>query len=360
MEIPKLTRRKLLVNAALLTGTTLAGEVSPPVSAAAEQYPRNLTADDIERWMTDLSNWGTWGPDDQAGTINLITPAKRKAAAALVHDGTCVSASLDADLPKDGPTSGPLPGGPPVPGSDPRTRTTWTLTSHPPGSDPKPRPSYVTDTISVAYHGNNTTHLDALSHMYYKGQIYNGFPQTSFTDRGAGKNDVMAFKEGIFTRGVLFDIPRLKGVPYLGDDEPIYPEDLEAWEKKAGFRLQTGDAMLFRTGRWLRVKEKGPLDLNALAPGLYASCAKWLRERGVAILGSDVVQDVRPSRVEGVNQPIHLLGLRTIGLPLIDNCDLEALGEAAAQRKRWTFLLTVNPLRVPGATGGPVNPIAVF
>lgn len=362
MDIPKLTRRNLLANASLLAGAAIAFESGQPDAAAAEPHPRDLSSDDIERWMTELSNWGKWGADDQAGTINLITPANRRAAAALVHDGTSVSMSLNADLPKDGPTSGPLPGTPLPPGSTPPPggRTTWTLTSRPPGPEPHPRPAYVTDTIAVAYHGNNSTHLDALSHIYYKGQIYNGFPQSSFTDRGAQKNDVMAFKDGVFTRGVLFDIARLKGVPYLGDDEPVYPEDLEAWEKKASIRLGSGDAMIVRTGRWLRVKEKGPLDLNVLAPGLYASCAKWMRERGVAILGSDVVQDVRPSRVEGVNQPIHLLALRTMGTPLIDNCDLEALGQAAAQRKRWTFLLTVNPLRVPGATGGPVNPIAVF
>ena len=110
-------------------------------------------------------------------------------------------------------------------------RPTWSLASRPPGPDSRPLAAYVTDTISVSYHGNNTTHLDSLAHLYFKGQIYNGYPQTSYTDRGAGKNDVMAFQNGIFTRGVLFDIPKLKGVSYLGDDEAIYPEDLEAWEK---------------------------------------------------------------------------------------------------------------------------------
>jgi kynurenine formamidase len=357
MDAPKLSRRGLLEQAAFLAGSAIALESSAAGAASTEQYPRNLTADDLERWSSELSNWGRWGHDDQAGTINLITPAKRKAAAALVRDGVCVSASLDADLPKEGPTSGPLPGGPRVPG---QPRTTWTLTSKPPGPEPKPKASYVVDTIATAYHGDATTHLDALSHVYYKGQIYNGFPQTSFTDRGAGKDDVMAFKDGIFSRGVLFDIPRLKDVPYLDADEAIYPEDLAAWEKKAGFRVESGDAMLFRTGRWVRVKEKGFLDINKEVPGLYASCLKWLRKSGVAILGSDVVQDVRPSRVDGVNQPIHQVGLRSLGLPLIDNCDLENLAQAAAQRRRWTFLLIVNPLRVPGATGGPVNPIAIF
>ena len=324
-------------------------------AAAVEAYPRNLTKDDIERWMTELSNWGKWGRDDQAGTVNLITAAKRKSAAALVRDGVSVSASLDADLPREGSAAG-APGGVGQAGN----RATWSLTSRALGDAGNPLPAYVVDTIAVNYHGNNTTHMDALSHVYYRGKIYNGFPFSSFTDRGAGKDDVMAFKDGIFTRGVLFDIARHKGVRYLGDEEAIYPEDLEAWEKKAGFRLESGDAMLVRTGRWLRVKEKGALDLNRQTPGLYASCAKWMRERGVAILGSDVVQDVRPSRVEGVNQPIHQLALNSMGTPLIDNCDLEALGEAAAQRKRWIFLLTISPLRVPGATGGPVNPIAIF
>ena len=381
MSQPGITRRNWFTSAGLLTsaGMAAAEAAGSKGRPAAAEYPRNLTKEDVDRWMTELSNWGKWGKDDQAGTINLITPAKRKAAAALVKEGVSVSASLDADLPKEGSTGVPLAsfGGPrggapgqagtaPPPAAGAQAggpfveRPAWSLASRPPGPDPRPLAAYVVDTISVSYHGNSTTHLDSLAHLYFNGQIYNGFPQTSFTDRGAGKNDVMAFKNGIFTRGVLFDIPKLKGVSYLGDDEAIYPEDLEAWEKKAGFRLESGDAMLVRTGRWLRVKEKGPLNLNVATPGLYASCAKWMRERGVAILGSDVVQDVRPSRVEGVNQPIHQIGIQAMGLPLIDNCTLEELGGAAAKRRRWTFLLTINPLRVPGATGGPVNPIATF
>jgi kynurenine formamidase len=389
MSSSELSRRALFTAAGAAAVTAIS--TPPAVSAPTGTYPRDLTQADVDRWMKELSNWDKWGAGDQAGTVNLITPAKRKAAAALVRDGVSVSMSLDADLPKEGSTGGPLPGM--MPGTGPRgggprggrdgqpamnppgggnppggrgpgggfaDRTTWTLTSRPPGPEARPLASYVTDTIAVAYHGNNTTHLDALSHLFYKGQIFGGFPQTSYTDRGAGKDDVMAFKNGILTKGVLYDIPKLKGVPYLGDDEPIYVEDLEAWEKKAGFRLTSGDAMFVRTGRWLRVKEKGNLDLNRATPGLYASVTKWMRERGVALLGSDVVQDVRPSRVEGVNQPIHQIGLMAMGLPLIDNCILEELSAAAAQRRRWTFLVTVNPLRVPGATGGPVNPIATF
>jgi kynurenine formamidase len=155
-------------------------------------------------------------------------------------------------------------------------------------------------------------------------------------------------------------MPGFKGVPFLGDDEAVYPEDLESWEKKTGLRVESGDAVFLRTGRWRRVREKGPLNLNQQAPGLYASCGKWLKERDIALLGSDVVQDVRPSRVEGVNQPIHQIFLVAVGTPLFDNCDLEALSQAAAQRKRWAFLFTTAPLRVPGSTGSPANPIGTF
>ena len=168
----------------------------------------------------------------------------------------------------------------------------------------------------------------------------------------------MPFKHGIFTRGVLVDVPALKGVPFLGDDEPVYPEDLEAWEKKAGLKIESGDAVFVRTGRWRRIAEKGPL--NRQMPGLYASSVKWLKQRDIALFGSDGVQDVRPSRVEGVDQPVHLLFLAAVGTPLFDNCGLEDLSQASAQRRRWTFLFTAAPLRVPGGTGSPANPIATF
>jgi kynurenine formamidase len=219
---------------------------------------------------------------------------------------------------------------------------------------------YAVDTIMVNFHGNNTTHFDALSHFIFNGHIYNGFPASEITAWGAEKNDVMPFKDGLVTRGVLIDWPRFKNVPYMGDDEAIYAEDLDAWEKKTGVKIESGDCVLLRTGRWKRVAEKGPLDLNRLAPGLYASAGRWLKDRDIALLGSDVVQDVRPSRVEGVNQPIHQMFLVAVGTPLFDNCDLEAAAEQAAKLRRSTFCMMVAPLRVPGATGSPFNPLALF
>ena len=346
------TRIRMLgaVSAAVATGHAFATD--------AEKYPRNLTKDDIDRWMTELSNWGRWGKDDQAGTVNLITPAKRKQAAALVKEGISVSLSLDADLAPKGSPEAENPVAPSAAGG--RPRYTWQHVMLTNGLSMRGPSGYAVDTIGVNYHGNNTTHFDALSHFIFNGQIYNGFPGSAITHWGAEKNDVLPFRDGLVTRGVLIDWPRFKNVPYMGDDEAIYAQDLDDWEKKTGVKIESGDCVLLRTGRWKRVAEKGPLNLNVAAPGLYASCAKWLKERNIALLGSDVVQDVRPSRVEGVSQPIHQLLLVAMGTPLFDNCELEAAAERAAALRRSTFLMTVAPLRVPGATGSPFNPLAIF
>src|SRR5579875_206186 len=290
-----------------------------------QPYPRDLTRLDIDRWMTELSNWRRWGRDDSAGTVNLITPAKRKEAARLVKEGISVSMSLDADIPPKGAAEEDTERYAKFP------HYTWQHIMRTNGVSMKHSSGYIIDTYSMSFHGNNTTHLDALCHFIYGGHAYNGVAADEITEWGAEKDDVMAFKNGFFTRGVLIDLPAFKGVSYLGDDEPIFPEDLQAWEDKTGTRVEPGDALFFRTGRWVRVREKGQLNLNTKAPGLYASCAKWLKERDISILGSDVVQDVRPSRIEGVNQPIHQLLLIAVGMPLFDNCDLEALSQQAAR-----------------------------
>lgn len=328
--------------------------------AASPKYPRDVAKEDIERWMKELSNWGRWGKDDQAGTVNLITPAKRKQAAALIKEGISVSCSLDADISPNGAPPEPAPPPPPPGGRGQQSRYTWQHAMRSTGQNMRAPSGYAVDSITVSFHGNNTTHFDALSHFIYEGHIYNGFPAASITGWGAEKNDVMPFKQGLVTRGVLIDWPRYKNVPYMEDDEAIYADDIEAWEKKSGVRIESGDCLLLRTGRWKRVREKGPLNLNQKAPGFHASAARLFKDRDIALLGSDVVQDVRPSRVEGVNQPVHQLLLVALGTPLFDNCDLEAAGEQAAKLRRSTFCMTVAPLAIPGATGSPFNPLAIF
>lgn len=297
--------------------------------------------------MIEFSNWGRWGREDQAGTINLITHAKRKQAAAQVREGISISLAREADVvAADAHATG-----------NSERPYTWqhTMTRGVAGRSD----GFVIDNYNISFHNTHTTHLDAFAHGFYRGAIYNGFSSNTITGWGATKDDVLPFKNGFLTRGVLMDIPDLKSVNYLADDEPVYPEDLEACERKAGIRVESGDAVFVRTGRWRRMSDKGFVG-DEQTPGLYASCAKWFKQRDIALLGSDATHDVRPSRVAGVDQPVHQLFLVAMGTPLIDCCDLEELSRAASQQRRWTFLFTAAPLRVPGGTGSPLNPVATF
>jgi kynurenine formamidase len=307
--------------------------------AAQSTAPAPVTAAQYERWKTELSNWGRWGKDDQIGTLNLITPAKRRQAAALVRDGVSVSLASDADTEKavDNPT--------------PYEHAMLALGS---------------DRIGVAYHGIAHTHLDAWNHINANGVFYNGYQPdpAAVAKTGHQRNSIINVKHGIFTRGVLIDIPRLKGVPFLEPGTSIFVSDLEAWEKQAGVRVQAGDAVFVRTGVWARRKTMGPWlrgrAEGGRSAGLDPSVIPWLRARDVAVMGSDHPQYVSPGPAGLPPGAIHDFALIYLGLPLFDNCDLEPLADAAAARKRWTFLLTASPLPIRGGTGSPLNPIATF
>ena len=322
--------RSLLRIAVFLVALTLPGETPRPVSKA-----------EFDRWMTELSNWGRWGKEDELGALNLITPAKRRAAAQLVREGAPVSLFHDAETQTAADNPRPFKHEMLVHGSTPD------VSSH-------------SDEFSVAHHGLAHTHIDALCHYFYGDRMYNGVPRRVVTAKGAGKLSIERMKSGIFTRGILVDIPRLKGLPYLEPGTPIYPEDLDAWEKFARIKVQAGDVVLIRTGRWARRAAKGPWPASDHLAGLHASCARWLKSRDISVLGSDSAGEVRPTGVEGMRGPIHTLILVAMGVPILDNCDLEQLSQATQQRKRWEFLLTTAPLSVPGATGSALNPIAVF
>lgn len=308
------------------------------VSSSAQQSVDKAT---LDSWMKEFSNWGRWGPKDQMGAVNLITPEVRRRAAALVKEGFSVSLSRDTDTVKAADNSLPF--------------VQKMLAS---GTDPNPM--FAVDTYTMSHHGASLTHMDALSHMVYEGKLYNGYPQSQVNKEGAHQLAVNAYKQGLFSRGVLMDIPRLKGLKYLELSTPILASDLDAWEKKAGIKVRSGDIVFIRTGRWARRAEKGPWDTDKASAGLHVSAVRWLKERDIAVLGSDVHAELMPSPVPRTAYPVHQLVIIAMGVPMLDNCDLEALGQATASRNRWEFLLTAAPLSVPLGTGSALNPIATF
>ncbi|WDF75156.1 cyclase family protein [Novosphingobium sp. KACC 22771] len=324
--------------------------LAPVCAHAAPDH--TVTQQTIDGWKKTQSNWGRWGPDDQKGTLNLITPAVRKQAAALVQTGTAISLSREI-VPQH--VAGEAPAAPaPV-----QQRML---------SGPPKRPTGSTDSLTIAAHGYTITHFDALGHHLFDGKMYNGYAASEHLsmENGLTRGSIAAYADGVFTRGVLVDMPLLKGVPYLEPGTPIYAEDLEAWEKFAGIKIGAGDAVFIRTGRWEREAAKGPWDVGKQAAGLDASTIPWLRARNIALLGSETALSVVPfpatTTITNPDDylPVHNFALVAFGMPLIDDTDLGTLAKTAGTLKRWTFLLTVAPIRVTTGTGVPVNPIATF
>ena len=332
-----LSRRKFLSGVVATALFRPAPEPAPPPAAD----PANLKLADIDRMMKEISNWGRWGKDDQKGTVNLITSAKRKQAIGLAREAMVISLAHAQDSRKAPDNVYPL------------VQDVYAT------GDGAPGMGAGMDTYTMRYHGTYFTHMDALCHMFYNGRTYNDHPQQIVSRAGASALDITAFQEGIVTRGVLMDIPRLRGVPYLEPGAAIYPEDLDAWEKRAQLKVTSGDMVIIRTGRWARRAAKGPWSLDTVA-GIHATCARWLKERDAAVLASDGISDVKPSRVEGLSDPIHKLVIVALGMPMLDNCDLENLSNTASRLRRWEFMVTAAPMVVPGGTGSPLNPLAIF
>jgi kynurenine formamidase len=312
-----------------------------------------LTSDDVRAIFEQVKNWGRWGADDQLGTINLITAAKRRQAAALVAEGTTVSCSrVIRDQPAVDVIDRPLH-------HMTYSGECWAL--HP---DDVASPSGIQlsrDFIGMMYHGNYITHLDALCHIFWKGKMYNGLSaELVTTARGALAESVELVDQGIVSRGVLLDVAAHRGVPWLELGTPIGPDELEEVERAQGVQVEEGDILLVRTGFWGHRESVGPVTRDKGLPGLHAACLPWLRDRGVAVLCGDTMNDVVPSGYTSFVLPLHEVGQVAMGLWLVDNCSLEDLSAACAQLRRWAFLVTLAPLRIEGGTGSPLNPIVMF
>jgi len=296
-----------------------------PDQGEAQQKLSSVSKEQFDKWMTELSNWGRWGKDDQLGAVNLITPAKRREAAALVKTGTSVPLSHLI-------TAKPL--------ADVPAEITYGWLGGRFGLFPKD--DWVLERRTVDYHGGEFTHIDALCHVAYRGKLYNGFGFTDVVTRdgGCSKLGIGVLKDGIVTRGLLLDIP----------GKSVGPEDIRAWEKKTGLKVSSGDAIFLRT-------KQGRGETTGRG-GYDPTLIPLLKERGVAVIGSDVAQE--GDGVPGVSLAFHRFALVALGVHLVDNMDLEALAATAGKLNRWEFQFIATPPQIANGAGAPINPIAVY
>lgn len=220
--------------------------------------------------------------------------------------------------------------------------------------------SLAKDYVGVDYHNDTHTHVDALCHVGYEGLLYNGVPADAVTSSGATAHSIEVLKDGLLGRGVLLDIPFLRGVPWLEPGESVFRDELEAAELEEGATVREGDILLVRTGHARRLRELGPWDTATAKSGLHPTAMTFLAERGVAVLGSDTNADTAPSSTDGVDFPIHILALAAMGVHLLDYLQFEELRAVCERTGRWEFFFVAAPLRITGGTGSPVNPIAVL
>jgi kynurenine formamidase len=284
------------------------------------------------------SNTGRWGPDDEQGTLNYVTAEKRIAAASLVRIGEVVSVGRDLSTTQSKTNARPL---------------SHVMMYSPPGS-----PS-ATDAFSIASHGMVVTHMDALCHFSWEDTMYNG-RKASESIRGNGANwgSIYAQRQGFFTRGVLLDVAAARGIPWYLPDEYVTVADFEAAERRQGVRVQTGDAVFVRTGMERMEAEEGEQDIYPRA-GLHAECVEWMHERQASLYGGDCIEKL-PYPSTRFPSALHLIALASMGMPILDWPALTELAATCERLERWDYLLTSAPLRIPGATAAPINPLCLF
>ncbi|HEY6532937.1 MAG TPA: cyclase family protein [Acidimicrobiales bacterium] len=296
-----------------------------------------------------VSNWGRWGPDDEHGALNHIGPEQLVGAAATVRQGRTISMSIPL---RDGygPQTGYIQRNNPV--------HVMTYTGEAPSGVPMGGGSDFTDDyVVLSCHGS--TQWDALAHLHYDGQLYNGVAADTVTADGADLLGIDKVHSDLVGRGVLLDMARHFGVECCDPERPIHAEDLVECADRQGVTVGTGDILVVRTGVMTLVDDDDWSAFHRPQPGVHHSVAEWLWEREVAAIASDNVQVEAPSDVPGVMAPMHMVALRDMGLHLGELWYLEDLGDDCAHDGVYEFFLAAQALQIVGGCGSPVNPIAV-
>jgi kynurenine formamidase len=312
---------------------------------------KKVTVAEYEQIFESVKNWGRWGADDELGTINYLTPEKVRGAAALVRSGRRVSLAIPINK-----TAGP---------DNSMQATLLVVQAHDvPVDESKVR--FGLDWLGMAAHGDAHTHVDALCHISYGGLTYNGRrAEEVLLSNGAAAQDIAVYHQGLVGRGVLLDIPRHRGVKWLEPGEFVRRAELEECAKAQGVGIGEGDILVFRTGHHRRRLELGAWDNNPPPQGegkagLHVDAIPWMHERRIAAFLPDGDGETLPSVVEGITYPIHPLQVVAMGMLVSDSLQFEELLPACEEEGRWEFMVVGLPLRLPGATGSPWNPIAIF
>ena len=310
------------------------------------------TEEEVLGYFQSLSNWGRWGEDDQLGTLNHMSPEKTRRATQLVREGVTISCArtIEYDPAPDvlatpvhymmesgeGWASGEKVSGLPLAAS--------------------------VDYFGLVFHGLTVTHMDSLCHVFWEGKMYNGRPAHAVSTRfGATVESIEVAKDSIVGRGVLVDVPMVRGIDWVERGEGVMPEDIEAAEERCGFKVEEGDVLLVRTGQFKRRDDEGPVDpAVAGTTACHPACLPLFHRRSIAVLGSDTGNDVMPPIYGRVPLPVHQVGLVAMGLWILDSANLDDLAQECQRRNRWEFLISISPLRLHNATGSPVNPVVVF
>jgi kynurenine formamidase len=310
---------------------------------AARQH--RLTRDEFAALFRHLKSTADRGAADRSGALDYITGAHVIAAAQEVRLGRSVSLSrrIETEPAADDPEPA-------------RHEMTGALGDHhlDRGLD------FATDRFAMNVHGNANSHIDALCHVIFDSKLYNDVPVDVITPTGATSLSIDATQNGIVGRGVLLDIPRLHSQPWLEPGDNVTDADLRAAEDAQHLHVGPGDLLFVRVGHSARRKELGAWDAATARAGLHPTALEFVAERKIAALGSDGNNDAAPSTTEGVDFPVHALAMNALGIHLLDYLQFEDLAGVCEQEDRWTFLAVIAPLRLPDATGSPINPIAIL
>jgi kynurenine formamidase len=306
----------------------------PEVTTMADWTPP--TRDRVEAYFKALNNWGRWGNADQRGTVNLVTAPKQAQARALVTLGRPVSLARDI-------------------GPQPAVMYHATFPSN------RERADVVLDRFDMVYHGFTITHIDALCHVAWEGELYNGRPfMASVSAAGATWCPIDPLFDGITSRGVLLDVAALRREGYVAVGRPVTPPELDEAARRAGVRVEPGDVVVVRSGQAaFQAAHPDWVPRVSPHPGLHLACLEWFREKDIAAIAWDMM-DERPSPgYPGFFMGTHL-AIPFLGLALVDNTDPEQLAAVCRELGRYEFLFTAAPLRLVGSTGAPAHPLAIF